>query len=219
MPSLPKSSLRRNEIRKWFIDRGTANPSPSVVKAALLATADNPGPSGLIGNDHRPSANYGWGRVSLNRLTDPLARFYVTDNQGLVVATGQQRSWTRTIGNPATDIFLVLVWSDPSADVVTHSQAALKNNLSLGVDELGSTRFWRGNNFNENVAANDNGYSYRFSAGQVPLADGINNVEAIFIPANTFAAGQQLLIKVTGENVTTGTQKFALYAYNVQLSQ
>jgi Subtilase family len=205
--------------RKWFLDRGAANPSPSLIKAALLATADNLGPSGLIGNDHRPSANYGWGRVSLNRLTDSLSRFYVTDNQGLAVATGQQRTWTRTIGNPASDIFLVLAWSDPSADVVMHSQAALKNNLSLGVDEIGGTRFWRGNNFNENVAANDNGYSYRFSAGQVPFADGINNVEAIFIPANTFAAGQQLTIKVTGENVTTGTQKFALYAYNVQLSQ
>ena len=205
--------------RKWFMDRGVANPSPSLVKAALLATADNLGPSGLIGNDHRPSANYGWGRVSLSRLTDPLTRFYVTDNQGLAVATGQQRTWTRTIGNPASDIFVVLVWSDPSADAVTHSQAALKNNLGLGVDEIGGTRFWRGNNFNENVAANDNGYSYRFPAGQVPFADGINNVEAIFISANTFAAGQQLTIKVTGENVTTGTQKFALYAYNVQLSQ
>ena len=127
--------------RKWFMDRGVANPSPSLVKAALLATADNLGPSGLIGNDHRPSANYGWGRVSLNRLTDFLPRFYVTDNQGLAVATGQQRTWTRTIGTPASDIFLVLVWSDPSADVVANSQAALKNNLGLGVDEIGGLAF------------------------------------------------------------------------------
>jgi hypothetical protein len=33
---------------------------------------------------------------------------------------------------------------------------------------------------------------------------------------NTLRAGQQTNIKVTGESVAIGTQRFALYAYNVQ---
>lgn len=205
--------------RKWFLDRGVSAVSPSLIKAALIATAEDLGPSGLTGNDPRPSPNYGWGRVNLNRLTDSAARFYVRDNEGLAVVTGTQRTWTRTVGNSATATLIVLVWSDPASDVTGNSQAALKNNLGLAVDEVGGTRFWRGNNFQENVAGVDTGYSYRFSAGQSPLMDGINNVEAIFIPANTFSAGQQLTLKVTGENVTAGTQKFAVYAYNVQLNQ
>lgn len=204
---------------KWFLDRGVMKASPSLLKASLLATADNLGPSGLVGNDHRPSPNYGWGRVNLSRLTDSKHRFYVTDNEGLSVTTGQSRTWTRTIGDASSDTYFVLVWSDPPSDVVASSQAPLKNNLALAVDEVGATTFWRGNNFRENVAGFDNGYSHRFNTGGSPFTDSINNVEAVFIPAGTFGAGQKLTIKVTGESVATGTQKFALYAYNVQFTQ
>lgn len=203
--------------RKWFLDRGT-DPSPSLLKAALIATADSLG--GYVGNDHRPSSNSGWGRVSLARATDSRARFYVKDNQALAVGTGQQRTWTRTIDSSSSDTFVVLVWSDPKSDVIGGSQAPLKNNLSLTVEELGLTFYWRGNNFRENIMGEDNGFSYRFtSPAEIPLIDFINNVEAVFIPANTLPPGQKITIKITGENVTTSTQKFAIYAYNVQLSQ
>ena len=202
--------------RKWFLDRGVSNPSPSLIKAALVATADSLGSSGLAGNDHRPSHNSGWGRVSLNRLTDARSRFYVNDNQGLAVATGTVRSWIRTIGNPAVDTYIVLAWSDPPS-VLGSSQVSLVNNLRLSVEEVGSVSFWRGNNFRENLAGDDNGYSFRFTGSSpVPVVDAMNNVEAIFIPANTLRAGQRITIKVAGENVPAGTQKFALYAYNVQ---
>ena len=204
--------------RKWFLDRGVANPSPSLIKAALIATADSLGASGLAGNDHRPSSNYGWGRVNLNRLTDPARpRFFVTDNQALAVATGTVRNWMRTIDNPASDTYVVLVWSDPPS-VLGSSQAALVNNLGLSIDEVGSTNRWRGNNFRENLTGDDNGYSFRFTSStpQAPVLDAINNVEAIFIPANTLRAGQQLNFKVTGESVPAGPQKFAVYAYNVR---
>jgi hypothetical protein len=203
--------------RKWFLDRGT-DPSPSLLKAALIATADSLG--AFVGNDHRPSSNSGWGRINLNRATDARARFFVKDNQGIAVTTGQQRTWTRTIDNPASDTYIVLVWSDPKADVIGNSQAALKNNLGLAVEQVGTTISWRGNNFRENRVADDNGYSYRFATlTETPYVDSINNVEAIFIPANTFTAGKKLTLKVTGENVTAGAQKFAVYAYNLQFSQ
>ena len=202
--------------RKWFLDRGVSNPSPSLIKAALIATADSLGSSGLAGNDHRPSPNYGWGRVNLNRLTDSQSRFYVTDNQGLAVGTGTIRSWTRRVGNPAVATFIVLAWSDPPS-ILGSSQVPLVNNLRLSVEEVGPASFWRGNNFRENLAGEDNGSSFRFTGSSpTPAVDAINNVEAIFIPANTLRAGQQITIKVTGESVPAGAQKFALYAYNVQ---
>jgi len=197
--------------RKWFLDRGT-NPSPSLLKAALIATADDIG--GVLSNDHRPSSGSGWGRVNLNRLTDNAARFYVTDNLGLAVTTGQQRSWTRTVGNPATDTYVVLVWSDPPS-VTGNSQVPLVNDLMLTLQRSDGGALWRGNNFNENITGNDNGYSYAY-AFSPPVNDTINNVEAIFIPANTFAAGQQIILSVTGVNVLQGPQKFGFYAYNLQ---
>lgn len=202
--------------RKWFLDRGT-DPSPSLVKAALIATADSLG--AFLSNDHRPSSNSGWGRVNLNRLTDARARFYVKDNQVLAVSTGQQRSWTRTVDNPGFDTLIVLAWSDPPADAIGSSQAPLKNNLGLVVEEVGSTRFWRGNNFRENVLGDDNGYSHRFTTPAGILVDSINNVEAIFIPGGTLPVGQKLTIKVNGESVTAGSQKFSVYAYNVRAAQ
>ena len=203
--------------RKWFLDRNVASPAPSLLKAALIATADSLGATGLAGNDHRPSPNYGWGRVNLNRLTDARARFYVTENLGLAVSTGTVRSWTRTIDNPAVDTYVVLAWSDPPS-VLGSSQAPLVNNLGLSIVEAGSANHWRGNNFRENLTGEDNGSSFRFTSStpQAPVVDAINNVEAIFIPANTLRSGQQLVFQVTGENVPSGPQRFALYAYNVR---
>ena len=197
--------------RKWFLDRG-ATPSPSLIKAALIATADDIG--GVLSNDHRPSPGSGWGRVSLNRLTDSAGRFYVTDNLGLAVTTGQQRSWTRTVGNPALDTYIVLAWSDPPS-VTGNSQVALVNDLMLTVQRSTGGVLWRGNNFDENIVGIDDGYSYPYVSA-TPVNDGINNVEAIFIPANTFVAGQQITVSVTGTNVPQGPQKFAFYAYNIQ---
>jgi serine protease AprX len=195
--------------RKWFLDRGT-DPSPSLVKASLIATADSLG--GQAGNDHRPSPVSGWGRVNLNRATDWAQRFYVKDNAGLAVATGQQRSWTRTVGNPALPTLIVLVWSDPPSGLVSHSQAPLVNDLQLKVTGAGT---YVGNSFNENLTGTDNGFSYRYFFAPF-LNDTMNTVEAVFLPANTFTTGQQLTIQVTGMNVTQGPQKFAVYAYNLQ---
>ncbi len=41
-------------------------------------------------------------------------------------------------------------------------------------------------------------------------------VEAIFAASGTFTAGQQLTLKVTGENAPGGAQKFSVYVYNLR---
>jgi len=84
---------------------------------------------------------------------------------------------------------------------------------------VNTTSFWRGNNFDENKLNTEPGYSSRFTSSSDPvLHDGINNVEAIFIPRNTLAAGQKLTIRIVGANVPQGPQTWALYAYNVNLT-
>ncbi|HEX9944489.1 MAG TPA: S8 family serine peptidase [Thermoanaerobaculia bacterium] len=199
--------------RKWFLDRGV-DPAPSLLKAALLATADDLG--SFYAADHRPSSTYGWGRVNLDRLTDAAARFWVNEQPQTALATGQQQSWTQAIDNPRKDTYVVLAWSDPPAPITPNSQAPLINDLTLTVEAEGGATFWRGNNFNENTTGVDDGYSHRFKPGEAALADATNNVEAVFIPAGTFKKGQQITVRVTGANVTQGPQPFAVYAYNVR---
>jgi hypothetical protein len=211
--SAPVASGAAALARKYFLDRGTS-PSPSLLKAALIATADD-----LAGSDRRPSPRFGWGRVSLKRLTEPGINFFLV-NESTSVTTGELRTWVRQIGDPAKDVAIVLVWSDPPSDLPGSSQAPLKNVLSLTL-ELNGTKFpfWRGNNFHENKTGTDTGYSHRFqSITDSLLVDSINNVAAIFAPANTFAAGQALAIKVRGENVIQGPQNFSVYAWNVKLN-
>lgn len=202
-------------VRKWFLDHGT-NPSPSLVKASLIATADDLGAFGTV--DYRPSNAQGWGRINLNKFTDSAARFYVTDNAGLAVGTGGQQSWTRTIDDPAKDTYVVLVWSDPASSQVSGQQAPLVNDLLLNVFDTISLGEWQGNNFHENSGFTEDGYSAHFVPPDLnPVGnDTANTVEAVFIKKNTFPAGSQVTIRVTGVNVPSGPQKFAIYAYNVR---
>jgi hypothetical protein len=197
-------------LRKQFLDM-SINPSPSLIKANLICTADDLNVAG----DHRPSNVFGWGRVNLDRATDTsIPRYYVNEDSTLAVNTGQERTWTRTIDNPGRDTYIVLAWSDVASALFTMT---LINDLRLTVESLGGNKFWRGNNFNENVTGTDNGYSYTYTAGGDPgLYDTANTVEAIFIPKNTFAANQQIVIRVTGSSVPSGPQSFAFYAYNVR---
>ncbi|HEV7668366.1 MAG TPA: S8 family serine peptidase [Thermoanaerobaculia bacterium] len=206
--------------RQWFLDQvPSLTPSPSMLKAAMVATADTLG--GQMGNNHRPSPDYGWGRVNLGKIVDGrVARFFVESPQPFTnVATAPKTVvWERTIDSASRDTYIVLAWIDPPAEV-TGGQGALLNDLELRVEEVGTSplRYWVGNNFNENVGTSDNGYSFRFGAGIQPVQDKVNNVEAVFIPANVFAAGQKLRIVVSAKSLVSGArQLYSVYAYNVR---
>ena len=201
-------------LRKWFIGRGLMNPAPTLLKASIIATATDLGPA--LDGDHRPSNKQGFGRVSLERATDPaVARFYLNENGSFAVAMGVERSWTRTIGDPGKDTYIVLAWNDP-ASPQTGSHPPVVNDLSLRVDRVGGNVSWHGNNFRENVVGIDDGNSHAYSTAAQPLVDAMNNVEAIFIPAGTLPSGSQVRIRVKGLQVPQGSQKFSLYAYNVE---
>ena len=198
--------------RKWFLDRGVS-PSPSLIKAALIATADDLGGT-TNGNDHRPSPLYGWGRVNIDRFSDSISKMYYSASSTNAVGTGQTLTYTLRVSSATSPVLIALVWDDPPSDIQTTSQAPLKNDLQL---DVGDGAF-RGNFFNENMTGVDDGWSYRFNVG-VPANDSTNNVESVFIPAGTFPLGTVLRLKVTGSNVPAGSsagrQTFSLYAYNM----
>jgi hypothetical protein len=210
--------------RKWFMDKGTVNPSPNLLKASLIGTATDLGLDPSYSDDHRPSHKSGWGRVNLERLTEAAAaRFYRTDNAANALRTGHETSWVVTVGNPAKDTTVTLVWSDPASP--TSDNPPLINDLRLSVERVGAATHWRGNNFNENIGRQNNpsfpqededGYSFKYNAPATVINDTINTVEAVFIKAGTFSVGQQLVIRITGVSVQSGSQKFALYGYNVR---
>ncbi len=199
-------------LRKQLLDAGI-NPSPSLLKAGLIATADNLNAAG----DHRPSNDFGWGPVNLDRATaTSVRRYLVNEDPALALTTGQERTWTRVIDNLGQDTLIVLVWSDLSSPAPANTPSLI-NDLRLTVESFPGNSFWRGNNFNENVSGVDNGFSYTYIVGGDPgVSDAVNNVEAVFIPKNTFAANQQIVIRITGQSVPSGSQTFALYAYNVR---
>lgn len=206
--------------RKWFLDQTPrVDPSPSMLKAALIATADNLG--GQAGNDHRPSPNYGWGRVNLAKLVDGrIARFFLEAPRSLMTS-GQALSYERTIGDPNRETVVVLTWLDPPSDLVGDSQAPLKNVLQVRVDEIGSSsaRFYVGNNFNENKSGADNGTSFRFQGSGTIFEDLKNNVQVIVIPAGLLPAGSRLRITVTGKTLQPNSRQFfSLYALNVRFA-
>ena len=206
--------------RKWFLDQTPrVDPSPSMLKAALIATADNLG--GQAGNDHRPSPHYGWGRVNLGKLVDGrIARFFLEAPRSLMTS-GQALSYERTIGDPTRETVIVLTWLDPPSDLVGNSQAPLKNVLQVRVDEIGSSpaRFYVGNNFNENKSGVDNGTSFRFQGSGTLFEDRLNNVEVIVIPAGLLPAGSRLRITVTGKSLQPDARQFfSLYALNVRFA-
>ena len=202
--------------RKWFLDKGP-DPSPSLLKAALIATAEDLG--GQVGNDHRPSAHTGWGRVSLDRLTDPAVFRFAYDSPATSAGglnTNGFLTFTLTVGNPTKEVAIALAWTDPPS-TCGNSQAPLVNDLQLDVKEVGTTNSWRGNNFQKNRGGGDTGYSYRYTtASQARLVDKINTVEAVFIPPSHLRSGQRLQITVTGVSVPSPRQRFSLYAYNLR---
>jgi len=211
---------------KWFKDqRGSGyQASPSLVKAAMIATADSlrdesSCPGGVcpcVNGDCRPSRDYGWGRVNLDRLTDSTDRFYVTESDQSPLATGESHSWMRNVADGAKDILIALVWSDDNSD----STGAVVNHLSLRVWQGQSCHLWAGNNMHENRLGGDDGYSLDYCGLRIPeIQAEANNVQVVFIPAGTLASGTQVTISASGADVLPSqTQDFSLYAYNVEFA-
>ncbi len=186
---------------KWKLDHSGVAPSPAMVKAALLNGAvemDRYGAEAPI-----PNGAEGWGRINLKNVLSSVPT-YSLDQSERLDTVGQTVVWSGAVFNPLRELRIALVWTDAPG----LTDPPLVNDLDLSVAVGGSS--YRGNVFS-------GGHSV--SGG---IADSINNVEKILLPAG-LAAGTPITISVrasalNGDGVpglgTPTDQDYALVCFN-----
>ncbi|MEP7340873.1 MAG: S8 family serine peptidase [Acidobacteriota bacterium] len=186
----------------WKNNNAGVNPSPALVKAALINGAQEMNGAGTSATI--PNGAEGWGRLNLqNVLNTGVATKYVNETSTLS-SVGSEVIFTGAVASFTRQFRVSLVWTDPPGMV----DPALVNNLDLEVTVGGTT--YKGNVFSNGLSA---------SGGS---ADTRNNVENVFLPAG-LPPGTTVTIRIraTGLNgdgaLGNGDptdQHFALVAFN-----
>lgn len=186
----------------WKANNAGVNPSPALVKAALINGAQEM--NGVNTSASIPNGAEGWGRLNLqNVLNTGVATKYVNETYTLS-SVGDEVVYTGAVVNVNRAFRVSLVWTDPPGTV----DPALVNNLDLEVTVGGVT--YKGNVFSNGSSA---------SGG---TADNRNNVENVFLPAG-LSVGTPVTIRVravglNGDgalgNGDPTDQHFALVAFN-----
>ncbi len=179
-------------VRDYYLTAESHSPSAALIKATLINTAVDIGgynntsqEAGLpIPNNHE-----GWGLINVGAATASGNRTFVDNTAGIGSGTASYQ-YTVAAGTPFK---VSLVWSD--APATSSSGLALVNNLNLRVTGPGGI-VYQGNVF-------AGGWSQTGGS-----ADGLNNVECVYIPTPT--AGLWT-VEVIGANVPVGPQPFALF--------
>ena len=187
-----------------------ADPSPAMVKAALLAGARDLA-GGRDANKqtlgHRFDNKQGWGRMDLEKLVAPGSSPLYFDAPQDFGATGEEWAVDITSMDPTKPVEIMLVWTDAPGHGLGGNTPAWSNDLNLLVVD-GATSY-HGNSLGADGFSTPGG-----------VADGSNNTEGVFL-----APGPERLmtVRVKAANLTSdgipgfgdGTdQDFALVCYN-----
>lgn len=199
---------------QWYRElHGGATPSPALVKAMLINSADDMSTAvipdtgdifggepdewgeGIVVGDTGPVPNNdeGWGRVNLVNLIDSERRFVFVE-QGAGLATGQSFQTTVVVG-AGDQLKVTLVYTD--APGLPAAIPALVNDLDLEVVAPNGD-VYRGNAFAEGE-----------SFPGTPEGDRINNVEAVHLEEP--AAGEWT-IRVVAHNVVQDVHQRSIAA-------
>jgi hypothetical protein len=185
--------------RQFFLNRGE-EPSAALIKALLLATTTY-----MTGSDAKgdlPHPKQGWGLLNLNRTFDSVPKVFVNQTTTLN-DSGQEFVFTGEVKDATQPFRVTLAWTDAPG---FSGAAPWVNDLDLEVTINGQV--YRGNNFHEQES----------QPGGV--ADGKNNVEAVWLPAGTVGT---FVVRVHAANIAgdgvpgnsdATDQDFALVVYN-----
>ena len=190
----------------WKVRNGGVNPSPALVKAAILNSGQEM--NGVGSSLPVPNKDEGWGRINLKWMFSPgvdpgIAIKYVNQTVALN-SPGDAVTYNGTVDKANKDVRVMLVWTDPPAI----ADPALINNLDLTVTVGANT--YKGNVFTNGISV---------TGGS---ADTKNNVEAVRLPVG-LAAGTPISVTVSATalngdgilgNADLTDQHFALVIFN-----
>lgn len=199
--------LVRQYFEEGFWPTGQANPadalqpSAALVKATLIASADNMAGSDTHGD--RPNNTQGWGRVNLDAALsfpgDPESLLVLsgTDVQDGFAASGEERVFDLHLPDQQGPFRVVLVWTDPPA--AAGASEALINDLDLTVELRGGVVYSGGGSFVAGASIPHSG-----------SPDRVNNTEAVLLDRGQ-AGNATVRVSAHGINATPGrNQDFAL---------
>lgn len=186
----------------WKANNGGVNPSPALVKAAIMNTGQEM--DGADTGTALPNGNEGWGRVNLKLMLNTGVGMKYVNQTTALNSPGESVVYHGRVADVTKPVRFMLVWTDPPAV----ADPTLINNLDLTVMVGANT--YRGNVFVGGLS--------------VPggAADTVNNVETVRLAAG-IAAGTSITITVSATalngdgilgNADFTDQHFALVAYN-----
>ena len=188
----------------WKQTHSGVNPSPALVKAALINGAVDV--NGVSTGAARPNGYEGWGRVNLKNVLNTGAAVTYINETDSINGTGAGRNYVGSIADPSLPLRVTLVWTDPPGA----ADPALVNDLDLEVIVGGYI-------YKGNILSNG-------SSVAGGTRDSVNNVENVFLPAGQSGP---LFIRVKGSaingdgilgNGDPTDQHFALVVHNATVA-
>lgn len=164
-----------------------ATPSPALVKAALINSATDM--DDTVATDPVPNMDEGWGRVNLPALLNG-ERGYELLDQTVLLTNNAVFERRILIGSSDEPLKITLAYTDPPGNPA--AVIALVNDLDLEVVSPDGRRY-RGNQFADGESVAD-----------APVADAINNVEAVHLFA---PVPGEYLVRVRASRVVEDARK------------
>ena len=159
-------------LHEFYLRELEQEPSPALIKAALIASAKDTADGDLNNGTGQPAPSIpnmhaGWGRASIRDIVlDDGPNQFVID-QTEILQSGDVYEYEFQVVDPTIPLKVVLVWTD--APAAANAAKALVNDLDLELTNGIDT--WRGNVFVD---------GYSVPGGEF---DRLNNTEAIYIQA------------------------------------
>ncbi|MFW6072068.1 MAG: S8 family serine peptidase [Thermoplasmatota archaeon] len=209
---------------EWYQDNYGSKPSPAMVKALLINTAND-----LVADhdgddivDHIPNKHEGWGIVDISKLeypkNDPVP--FTVEDQKRLLTTGKVEEYKVNYDRNNEPLKISLVWTDKEAQ--PGDNPTLKNDLNLKVVSP-SGDIYKGNAFSSGWTQKNTDTMSDFDYDSDGYDD-MNNVENVYIKSSDLESGTYKVL-VEGENIPCdGTnygygydnQDFAIVAYNAR---